>query len=172
MISHPTNSRIFWEASLVIIILCFSCGNKNQSVSENDISPKPKTSDQKIIIHKDYVYDLSGYEDEGRGKPFNLFDENALVSPNPKIKITTTTSRSPIHSQLFIRKFISPQTLEAALLLISDAIQIVGSISLLIIPAQPTAFGFTPRHGALETESCIYNEWQFRNMGLAKVFIG
>jgi len=106
MISHPTNSRIFWEASLVIIILCFSCGNKNQSVSENDISPKPKTSDQKIIIHKDYVYDLSGYEDEGRGKPFNLFDENALVDPRSENKnndnyIPVTNPQPTFHPEIY-----------------------------------------------------------------------
>ncbi|MDR3712211.1 MAG: hypothetical protein P4L51_05305 [Puia sp.] len=45
------------------------------------------TSPQKITaIYKDHVYDLAGYADEGKGDPFNLFDENAYVDPRADSK--------------------------------------------------------------------------------------
>jgi hypothetical protein len=62
----------------IIIIICFSCRNNSQTAFKN--------ASQKIIVYKDYVYDLSGYEDEGGGKPFNLVDENAYVDPRAENK--------------------------------------------------------------------------------------
>jgi len=41
---------------------------------------------QKIIIYKENVFDLSGYENGGGGRPFNLFDENAFVDPKMEDK--------------------------------------------------------------------------------------
>ncbi|HEY4153982.1 MAG TPA: hypothetical protein VGM24_01095, partial [Puia sp.] len=57
------------------LALCFSCGNRRQ---EKNINVPGKI--RKIPVTRDQVYDLSGYAD-GRGNPFNLFDENAYVDP-------------------------------------------------------------------------------------------
>jgi hypothetical protein len=69
-------------ASFFLTVLSFfiSCKNSGQ----RNVLPKTIYKDgyQKITaIYKESVYDLSGYADEGKGDPFNLFDENAYVDP-------------------------------------------------------------------------------------------
>jgi hypothetical protein len=79
----------FW---CIIILVFSSCRNKNQSAFINSISETNTaiklicSSPQKIVVYKNDVYDLSGYEDEGKGKPFDLFDENAFVDPRGENK--------------------------------------------------------------------------------------
>jgi hypothetical protein len=59
-----------------MLALCFSCGGRTKDRSE------PVSGGiQKIPVGRDQVFDLSGYADEGKGDPFNLFDENAYVDP-------------------------------------------------------------------------------------------
>src|SRR5580698_729707 len=67
---------------LFIMMICLCCKNKGQGIVtvSNTTCPTP----QKIIVYKENVYDLSGYENNGGGTPFNLFDENAFVDPANK----------------------------------------------------------------------------------------
>ncbi|HVM90233.1 MAG TPA: hypothetical protein VMT76_18735 [Puia sp.] len=60
---------------LTVLSICFfSCSSQNAA-------KKIRSNPQKVVIYKENVYDLCGYEDEGNGIPFNLFDENAYVDP-------------------------------------------------------------------------------------------
>jgi len=97
---------------LIIISICFSCKNNNQSafknivVEKNDVNKLICNSPQKIIVYKDYVYDLSGYEDEGGSRPFNLFDENAFVDPRTESEsndnyIPITNPQPTIHPDIY-----------------------------------------------------------------------
>jgi hypothetical protein len=92
MISRLINCACRYRNFLILIIIFPGCRNNNQSAlisgiaEKNPASGNPCNLPQKIIVYKDYVYDLSGYEDEGKGKPFNLFDENAFVDPRAESK--------------------------------------------------------------------------------------
>jgi hypothetical protein len=67
-----------------IIIICLCCKNTKPPVVtvSNTSCPVP----QKIIVYKENVYDLSGYENGGGSSPYNLFDENAFVDPKMENK--------------------------------------------------------------------------------------
>jgi hypothetical protein len=69
----------------------FACNDSTQIALANAHKHKvanntSANSIQKIIVYKDYVYDLSGYENEGGSRPFNLFDENDYVDPRSESK--------------------------------------------------------------------------------------
>ena len=62
------------SAWLFFILSCCACGNPGQK-KESGVNL------QKIAIHPDQVFDLSGYAGSGGGNPWFLFDENAFVDP-------------------------------------------------------------------------------------------
>ena len=67
------------------LAFCLSCRNTNPTTIVNS----PGGGSQKITVYKENVYDLGGYEDEGRGKPFNLFDENMYSDPRAENRYAT-----------------------------------------------------------------------------------
>jgi hypothetical protein len=67
----------------ILLLACsLSCKDTKKTVPANPGYPVP----EKIMVYKENVYDLSGYENGGEGKPFNLFDENAYVDPRTENK--------------------------------------------------------------------------------------
>ena len=59
-------------------LVFFACKSGAQGTHGASMScPEP----HKIVVYKENVYDLSGYEAQGNNQPYNLFDENALVDP-------------------------------------------------------------------------------------------
>ena len=80
----------------------FSCKQLQETASAN----LGCTTPQKIVVYKENVYDLSGYENGGGGRPFNLFDENAYVDPRNEDKyaanyIPVTDPQPTIHSAMY-----------------------------------------------------------------------
>ncbi len=87
---------------LFVIPICFFSCKSNSGTSTKNLT----NSSQKIKVYKNYVFDLSGYEDEGGGKPFNLFDENDYVDPRSENKIAenyipTTNPQPTIHPSIY-----------------------------------------------------------------------
>ncbi|MBS1949183.1 MAG: hypothetical protein JST47_15590 [Bacteroidetes bacterium] len=87
-------------------VLLFSCQNKGKHSIENPSSGFECSAPQKISVYKEFVYDLSGYADEGGGKPFNLFDENDFVDPRSENKLTdnyipTTDPQPTFHPSIY-----------------------------------------------------------------------
>jgi hypothetical protein len=81
-IDHFRLQRYLYIACIAAII--GSCKNSQENASRPARVTTAATckSPQRITaIYKDYVYDLSGYEDVAGGNSFNLFDENAFVEP-------------------------------------------------------------------------------------------
>src|SRR5215831_4476528 len=74
-----------------------SCGDNLATAVAAPPTPTARCkSPQKITaIYKDYVYDLSGYEDVAGGSAFNLFDENAMVDPSQPDAFRPQTSPHP-----------------------------------------------------------------------------
>lgn len=78
-------------------LLLTSCRN----VPVDDAPAKPVCNTPQIIrgIYKQFVYDLSGYENSGGGGAFNLFDENEYFDPKNGIKdLSPQTSPQPIRN--------------------------------------------------------------------------
>jgi hypothetical protein len=69
---HPMLKPV--SAWFLFILGCCACGNPGQK-KESGVKL------QKIVIHPDQVFDLSGYAGSGGGNPWFLFDENAFVDP-------------------------------------------------------------------------------------------
>jgi hypothetical protein len=67
--------RLIYLLLILAACFCLSCRDFTLDASADANAP------QKITVYKENVYDLSGYADEGRGDPYNLFDENAFVNP-------------------------------------------------------------------------------------------
>lgn len=107
MILRLINSTCHFGKILMLFIFFPGCRNKNQSAFINRPADQFRCSlPQKIIVYKDYVYDLSGYQDEGKGKPFNLFDENAFVDPRSESKsnenyIPVTGPQPTVHPAIY-----------------------------------------------------------------------
>src|SRR5580704_13053869 len=87
----------------ILFLACsISCKNMRETLSANPVCPVP----QKIMVYKENVYDLSGYENGGGGKPYNLFDENAYVDPRTENKyaanyIPVTDPQPRIHPDIY-----------------------------------------------------------------------
>ena len=80
-----------YGCAILFAFCCLGCWGKQQKqVQQLPLvkSPLPGCeTPQKIVVHKENVYDLSGYKDEGKGSPYNLFDENDFVDPRSENKI-------------------------------------------------------------------------------------
>ncbi len=89
--------RLFFQLSLFFMPVLFfpACSNSNSGrmAPAGQAEANSCKGPQKITaINKYYVYDLSGYADEGKGDPFNLFDENAYVDPREDNKAVSAAS--------------------------------------------------------------------------------
>ncbi|HLK27455.1 MAG TPA: hypothetical protein VKT28_02655 [Puia sp.] len=98
--------RITFFIFINIFLCFFSCRNKPQVTLINNNTKPVCNSPQKIKVFKENVYDLSGYDDEGGGKPFNLFDENDYVDPRSENKlaenyIPITNAQPTIHPTIY-----------------------------------------------------------------------
>jgi hypothetical protein len=63
---------------LLLLISGVTCNDRLGSGLRSDATCRQP---QKIVVYKENVYDLNGYQDEGHGDPFALFDENGSVDP-------------------------------------------------------------------------------------------
>ncbi|HKP32030.1 MAG TPA: hypothetical protein VJT83_04865, partial [Chitinophagaceae bacterium] len=86
-----TKLRIFYFVSFLIFsCFLFSCSGKFNKPKQGDCN-----SSQKIIIYKEFVYDLSGFEGSSNSSPYNLFDENDHLDPKNGITSEALTSAQP-----------------------------------------------------------------------------
>ncbi|MGB8194765.1 MAG: hypothetical protein WCF67_22720, partial [Chitinophagaceae bacterium] len=88
---HNLSRHIFF---FTLIALCMTACDQisGSSFTATGTCPTP----QKITaIYKEFVYDLSGYQNSGGGSPFNLFDENSFFDPKNGITGFAETSPHP-----------------------------------------------------------------------------
>ncbi|HEX6180737.1 MAG TPA: hypothetical protein VFZ47_05785, partial [Chitinophagaceae bacterium] len=89
-----SRSILLFAAFCMLIVSC-----RNASSSETVVTKPVCNAPQQIrTIYKQYVYDLSGYENSGGGSGFNLFDENAYSDPKNGIEEIPLTSPQPIRN--------------------------------------------------------------------------
>lgn len=81
--------------SCLFLFLVSSCRDVPRS---KDTSTACTTPQKITAIYKDFVYDLSGYQNSGGSTPFNLFDENNFFDPKNGITGFPETSPHPLRN--------------------------------------------------------------------------
>jgi hypothetical protein len=87
------------RTALLLLCMLVAMASCRDTPPDSSGGLPPCTSPRKITaIYKDFVYDLSGYENSGGGGPFNLFDENNFFDPKNGITGFPQTSPHPIRN--------------------------------------------------------------------------